>query len=77
MQGKKSMERIISEQDRIRRAEEIVGRRRGTISARDINVERNKKKDAYAYESIYTNCGEYVYIWIGILYVAEQLSFYG
>ena len=38
------MERIISEQDRIRRAEEIVGRRRGTISARDINVERNKKK---------------------------------
>lgn len=44
MQGKKSMERIISEQDRIRRAEEIVGRRRGTISARDINVERNKKK---------------------------------
>ena len=44
MQGKKSMERIISEQDRIRRAEEIAGRRRGTISARDINVERNKKK---------------------------------
>ena len=38
------MERIISEQDRIRRAEEIAGRRRGTISARDINVERNKKK---------------------------------
>ena len=44
MQGKKSMERIISEQDRIRRAEEIAGRRRGTISARDINVERSKKK---------------------------------
>ena len=38
------MERIISEQDRIRRAEEIAGRRRGTISARDINVERSKKK---------------------------------
>ena len=44
MQGKKSMERIISEQDRIRRAEEIAGRRRGTISARDINVQRSKKK---------------------------------
>ena len=38
------MERIISEQDRIRRAEEIAGRRKGTISARDINVERSKKK---------------------------------
>ena len=38
------MERIISEQDRIRRAEEIAGRRRGTISARDINVESSKKK---------------------------------
>ena len=38
------MERIISEQDRIRRAEEIAGRRRGTISARDINVEHTKKK---------------------------------
>lgn len=38
------MERIISEQDRIRRAEEIARRRRGTISARDINVERSKKK---------------------------------
>ena len=38
------MERIISEQDRIRRAEEIAGRRRGTISARDINVERSKRK---------------------------------
>ena len=44
MQGKKSMERIISEQDRIRRAEEIANRRRGTISARDINVEHTKKK---------------------------------
>lgn len=38
------MERIISEQDRIRRAEEIANRRRGTISARDINVEHTKKK---------------------------------
>ena len=38
------MERIISEQDRIRRAEEIAERRRGTISARNINVEYNKKK---------------------------------
>ncbi len=38
------MERIISEQDRIRRAEEIASRRRGTISARDINVEHTKKK---------------------------------
>lgn len=37
------MERIISEQNRIRRAEEIAGRRRGTISARDINIEHSKK----------------------------------
>ena len=38
------MERIISEQDRIRRAEEIAGRRKGTISARNINVTNTKKK---------------------------------
>ena len=38
------MERIISEQDRIRRAEEIAGRRKGTISARNINVTNSKKK---------------------------------
>ena len=36
------MERIISEQDRIRRAEEIAGRRKGTISARNINVTNTK-----------------------------------
>lgn len=38
------MERIISEQDRIRRAEEIAGRRRGMISARSININNEKKK---------------------------------
>ena len=38
------MERIISEQDRIRRAEEIAGRRKGTISARNINVTNTRKK---------------------------------
>ena len=37
------MERIISEQDRIRRAEEIAGRRRGTISVKNINTSKNKK----------------------------------
>ena len=37
------MERIISEQDRIRRAEEIAGRR-GMISARSININNEKKK---------------------------------
>ena len=49
------MERIISEQDRIRRAEEIAGRRRGTISARDINVEHTKKKMPITYKSFYSN----------------------
>ncbi len=37
------MERIISEQDRIRRAEELLNKRRGTISARSINS-RNEEK---------------------------------
>ncbi len=41
------MERIISEQDRIRRAEEIANRRRGTISARSINISTEKKKMPY------------------------------
>ena len=41
------MERIISEQDRIRRAEEIAGRRKGTISARNINVTNTKKKMSF------------------------------
>lgn len=39
------MERIISEQDRIRRAEEIASRRRrGTISANNINFSNEKRK---------------------------------
>lgn len=38
------MERIISEQDRIRRAEEIANRRREKISARSINISSEKKK---------------------------------
>ena len=39
------MERIISEQDRIRRAEEIANRRRrGTISANNINFSNEKRK---------------------------------
>lgn len=37
------MERIISEEDRIRRAEEIATRRRGTIPVKNINVKNNKK----------------------------------
>ncbi len=41
------MVRIISEQDRIRRAEEIANRRRGTISARSINISTEKKKMPY------------------------------
>ena len=41
------MERIISEQDKIRRAEEIANRRRGTISARSINISTEKKKMPY------------------------------
>ena len=38
------MERIINEQDRIKRAEEIAARRRGMISARTINISNDKKK---------------------------------
>lgn len=38
------MERIVSEQDRIKRAEEIANRRRGMISARSINTSNEKKK---------------------------------
>lgn len=38
------MERIISEQDRIRRAEVIANRRREKISARSINIGSEKKK---------------------------------
>lgn len=38
------MERILSEQDRIRRAEEISSRRREKISARSINIDRQKNK---------------------------------
>lgn len=38
------MERIISEQDRIRRAEEIANRRRGKISAKNINIGNDKNK---------------------------------
>ncbi len=38
------MERILTEQDRIRRAEEIANRRREKISARSINIDRQKKK---------------------------------
>ena len=38
------MERIINKKNRIRRAEEIAGRRKGTISARNINVTNTKKK---------------------------------
>jgi len=38
------MERIISEQDRIRRAEELLNKRRGTISARSINSRNEEKK---------------------------------
>ena len=38
------MERIISEQDRIKRAEELISRRRGLISARNIKINNNKKK---------------------------------
>lgn len=38
------MERILSEQDRIRRAEEISNRRREKISARSINVNKEKRK---------------------------------
>lgn len=38
------MERIISEQDRIKRAEELISRRRGVISARNIKTNNDKKK---------------------------------
>ena len=38
------MERIISEQDRIKRAEELISRRRGLISARNIKSNNDKKK---------------------------------
>lgn len=38
------MERILSEQDRIRRAEEIANRRREKISARSINISSEKRK---------------------------------
>lgn len=38
------MERIISQEDRIRRAEEIANRRREKISARSINISTGKKK---------------------------------
>ena len=42
------MERIISEQDRIRRAEEIASRRRrGTISANNINFSNEKRKMSF------------------------------
>lgn len=38
------MERIISQEDRIRRAEQIANRRREKISARSINISTGKKK---------------------------------
>ena len=43
------MERIISEQDRIKRAEELISRRRGVISARNIKTNNDKKKNSYYY----------------------------